>query len=108
MTAFALLMGSLSFWFVRADVFGGNMVNCLINFSTYPDSIFQGISRFLLYQIIPVGMAIYLPVHLMLEFDLGGFLTVAGYTILLSAVAVFMFYRGLRRYSSSNLMEAKM
>ncbi len=106
-TAFAVLMGSLSFWFVKAEVFGSNMVNSTINFSTYPDGIFDGAARFLLYQVIPVGMAIYRPVHVMIAFDLTELLMVLGYAVLLSAAAAFLFYRGLRRYSSSNLMEAR-
>lgn len=107
-TAFALLMGSLSFWFVRAEIFGNNMINIMINFSTYPDGIFKGAVKFILYLIVPTGMSVYLPVHLMLEFDLNKFLTVLGYTVLLFAISAFVFYRGLRRYSSSNLMEARM
>lgn len=108
MTAFALLMGSLSFWFVRAEMFGTHMVGSLTSFSTYPDGIFKGTARFLLYNVIPVGMMIYHPVHIMIEFDAGRLLTVFGYTFLLTAAAVFVFYRGLRRYASSSLMEARM
>ena len=107
-TAFALIMGSLSFWFVRADVFGSNMINSMISFSTYPDGIFKGTARFLLYQIIPVGMAIYHPVHIMMHFNIHSLLAVLGYTCLLWIIAVFVFYQGLKRYSSSNLMEARM
>lgn len=108
MTAFALLLGSLSFWFVKTDTFGNNMVNALVSFSTYPDGIFKGAVRFLLYSVVPVGMSIYTPVDIMVEFDAWRLLKVAGYTVLLSAAAVFTFYRGLRRYSSGNLMEARM
>lgn len=107
-TAFALLLGSLCFWFLRADSFGDHMINCSISFSTYPDGIFHGTARFLLYHVLPVGMAIYQPVHVMLRFDLMNLLQVAGYAVLLSALAAAVFYRGLRRYSSSNLMEARM
>lgn len=107
-TAFALLMGSLSFWFVRADMFGRNMVNSMISFSTYPDGIFKGGTRFLLYTLIPVGMSIYIPVHVIMDFNMMSLLTVLGYAFLLTVAAVFVFYRGLRRYASGNLMEAKM
>lgn len=106
MTAFALLMGSLTFWFVRAELFGSNMVNSAITFATYPDGIFQGVSRVLLYNILPVGMAIYHPVHIMTAFDVRKFFEVLGYLAFLSAAAVFVFYRGLRRYSSSSLMQS--
>lgn len=107
-TAFALLLGSLSFWFVRADAFSGNMLNSMISFSTYPDGIFRGTAKILLYYVIPVGMAIYRPVHIMVSFSLPEFFKVLGYTFLLSAAAVSVFYRGLRRYTSSNLMEARL
>ncbi len=125
--AFTLLLGSLSFWFVRAEMAGGQIVSGMISFMTYPDGIFQGVSRYLLYFLIPVGMAVWKPVHIMTAFSgnadngmsvgaagqslqsgLAALLTVAGYAIALMSIAVFIFYRGLRRYSSSSLMEARM
>lgn len=107
-TAFATLLGSLSFWFVRADAFSGNMINCMISFSTYPDGIFRGMAKFLLFYLIPVGMAIYQPVHVMVNFHWNGLLYILAYTFLLSAAAVWVFYRGLKRYTSSSLMEARL
>ncbi|MCI9337829.1 MAG: hypothetical protein HFH93_09855 [Lachnospiraceae bacterium] len=108
LAAFALLLGSLSFWFVRADTFAQHMLNSSISFSTYPDGIFHGAARFLLYQILPVGMVIYRPVHVMVDFRLESLLRILAYTVLISSLAVIVFYRGLRRYASSNLMEARM
>lgn len=107
-TAFALLLGSLSFWFVRADVLEDNLVNGMISFATYPDGIFEGPVRFLLYRVIPVGMAVYQPVHVMAAFDLRALLEVVGYAALLLTAAAVVFYRGLRRYSSGSLMAARM
>lgn len=106
--AYALLLGSLSFWFVRMDMLSGQMMMGMISFATYPDGIFKGASRFLLYFIIPVGMAIYHPVHVMISFDMRRLLTVLAYAFLLGTAAVTAFYRGLRRYSSSSLMEARL
>ena len=99
LAAFALLLGSLSFWFLRADAFAQHMVNSSISFATYPDGIFHGAARFLLFQILPVGMV---------EFDWGSLARILFYTVLICALAVVVFYRGLRRYASSNLMEARM
>lgn len=42
------------------------------------------------------------------EYLLFFFFTVTGYTILIWTIAVAVFYRGLRKYSSGNLMEAGM
>ena len=108
LAAFALLLGSLSFWFLRADAFAQHMVNSSISFATYPDGIFHGAARFLLFQILPVGMVIYRPVHVMVEFDCGSLARILFYTVLICALAAVVFYRGLRRYASSNLMEARM
>lgn len=107
-TAFALLLGSLSFWFVRMDILQNQMLMGMINFGTYPDGIFQGAARILLYVLIPVGMALWLPAHVMARFDGKMFLAVLGYVLLLSVAAVAVFYRGLRRYASGNLMEARL
>lgn len=106
-TAFAVLIGSLSFWFVRMDMLQNQIVMGIASFGTYPDGIFKGISRFLLYFIIPVGMAVWHPVHVIVGFDAGMLLTVLGYACALLAAAVAVFYRGLRRYASGNLMGAR-
>lgn len=106
-TAFSLLMGSLSFWLVRMDILQGQMIMGMISFGSYPDGIFEGISRFLLYFVIPVGMAVWLPLHVTVSFDAGMLFAVIGYACLLSATAAAVFYRGLRRYASGNLMEAR-
>lgn len=107
-TAFGLFVGSLSFWFLRMDMLENEVVMGMISFCTYPDGIFRGVSRFVLYFVIPVGMAVWHPVHIIGGFDLKMFITVLGYAGLLSAAAVAVFYRGLRRYSSGNLMEARL
>lgn len=107
-TAVALLIGSLSFWFLRMDMLENQAVMGMISFATYPDGIFQGISRFLLYFVIPVGMAVWSPVHMISRFDVGMLVTVLGYAVLLLATAVCVFYRGLRKYSSGSLMTARM
>ncbi len=80
----------------------------MVSFATYPDGIFSGLSRFLLYFIIPVGMAVWHPVHIISGFDAKMFVTVLGYAVLLFAAAVAVFYRGLRRYASGSLMEARL
>jgi ABC-2 type transport system permease protein len=43
----------------------------------------------------------------MTQFDIRGVLMVLGVTILSITLAFVVFYRGLRRYSSSNLMISK-
>lgn len=107
LTAFAVITGSLCFWIIRGEMVTDNLINIMINFSTYPDGIFKGLVRLLLYTVIPVGISIYMPVHVIQHFSLLNILFITGFTAFIIALAFFIFYRGLRRYSSSNLMSAR-
>lgn len=107
LTAFAVITGSISFWIVRGDMLADNLNSLIINFSTYPDGIFKGVVRLLLYTLVPVGLCIYLPVKVIVHFNLLSLLLITGFTIFLILLAFFIFYQGLKRYTSSNLMSAR-
>ena len=80
----------------------------MTNFATYPDGIFKGIVKGLLFTIIPIGFTNYIPINLIIEFKFWLFILVLIVTISLIALAFIIFYKGLKRYSSSNLMVAKL
>ncbi len=104
-TAIAVLFGSLAFWIVRSDVIADYVNSSLIHFSTYPaDGIFKGIAKLILYTIVPVQFVHYMPMRLILHFNIEEFSYVFLFTIGIVSLSIFVFYRGLRRYSSSNLM----
>ncbi|MDF2487342.1 MAG: hypothetical protein K0R46_3510, partial [Herbinix sp.] len=107
MTAFAVITGSFSFWMVRGDLLSENLNNIIVNFGTYPDSIFKSGVRLLLYTIVPVGFIVYQPLHIILSFNLGALLSVLAFTLVICLLAFYLFYKGLKRYSSSNLMSAR-
>lgn len=107
MTAFAVITGSLSFWIVRGEMLSGNLNSAFIHFSTYPDGIFKGVIRTLLYTLIPVGFVIYLPLKIVLQFNVWSLSAVLGFTVMIVLLAFAVFYRGLRRYTSSSLMMAR-
>ena len=107
LVSIAVILGSLSFWFRRSDIISDTGNSLMVNFSTYPDGIFKGLAKLILFTILPVGFTVYIPVHVISDFNIYMFFMVIGITILLVSFAFFMFYRGLRRYSSSNLMIAR-
>ena len=59
----------------------------MTHFATYPDGIFKGITKILLYTIIPVGIINYIPVKLLIEFDIRLFLLVMLATVVLTTLA---------------------
>lgn len=108
LTSFAVILGSLSFWIVKGDILYGNLIGAMVNMSTYPDGIFKGVIKLVLYSVIPVGLAVYLPVKLIISFHIQYLFIILAFTILITRLAFFVFYKGLKRYSSSNLMNARL
>lgn len=107
LTAFTSILGSLSFWIVKGDLLADSLSGAMINLATYPGTIFKNSVKLILYTIIPVGIANYLPVDTIISFNICNFLVVIGFAIGITILAFVIFYKGLRRYSSSNLMSSR-
>lgn len=107
LTAISIILHSLSFWFNNADMIAEVGNNLMVNFATYPDGIFKGITKWLLFTLVPVGIANYIPVKVIINFNPYLFVINISVCILLIIIAYIVFYKGLKRYSSSNLMSAR-
>ncbi len=108
LTSIAIIFGSLSFWFSRADMIADTTNSLMTNFATYPEGIFKGSIKILFYTIIPIGFINYMPIDIMSNFNLINLIIIVIFTCFVITLAFFIFYRGLKRYSSSNLMNARM
>ncbi len=106
-TSIAVILGSLSFWFNKSDLIADTGNNLMIQFSTYPDGIFKGIVKVILYTIVPIGLSVYIPISILVKFNLPLFLLVSFVSMAFVIFAFFVFHKGLKRYSSSNLMVAR-
>ena len=106
-TSMTIIFNSLSFWFSKSDLLAEKVDGLMSNFATYPDGIFKGTVKMLLYTLIPVGIANYLPVRIIIDFNSFLIIVVLIFTIIIVLLAFIIFYRGLKRYSSSNLMIAR-
>lgn len=107
MTSVSVILNSLSFWFNNADMIADVGNNLMTSFSTYPDGIFKGITKWLLFTIIPIGIANYIPIKVIIGFNVYLFIINICTCILLIIFANIVFYKGLKKYSSSNLMSAR-
>jgi len=106
-TAISIILNSLSFWFGRVEIIANTINSLMINFATYPDGIFKGFIKILFYTIIPIGFVNYIPLQLISSFNITRFIAVIGFSTFMILFAVIIFNRGLRHYSSSNLMNAR-
>lgn len=107
LVSISVIISSFSFWFNNADMLADSINGIMINFATYPDGIFKGFCKFMLYTIVPVGLIDYIPINILSEFNLLQFLLVISVTILFIIIAFIIFYKGLKRYSSSSLMNVR-
>lgn len=107
LTAFSIISGSLTFWIKKGDSVCYSLNYIVIAASTYPEGIFGGFIKVILFTIIPVGFMFYIPVQIMSTFNLALFLSVFLVTVIFVSLAFILFYKGLRRYSSSCLMASR-
>ncbi len=103
---FAVIAGSLAFFMGNAQYASQQMTNGLLTFALYPHTLFSGMTRFMLYTIIPAAFIGAVPVEIVKGHDgvLLLFMWVAATVIW--AVAIAVFYIGLRRYESGSAINA--
>jgi ABC-2 type transport system permease protein len=104
---FSVFAGSLSFFLGDASSLADQWRAAMITFSTYPSVLFEGAVKLLLFTLVPAGFVGYLPVQALRDLSLADAgLALAGACGVLAA-GVGLFYLGLRRYESGNLMEMR-
>ncbi len=105
--AFGVLVGALAFWVGNAENLTGQAINAIITFSLYPVEIFPGAIRVLLYTLIPSAFVGSLPARLLLDFDWGQLATLIAVAAGFVLAARGVFWWGLRRYESGNLVTVR-
>ena len=107
LTSIAIILASISFWIQKADMIAETGNSLMTNFATYPDGMFKGLVKTMLYVLIPVGLTAYLPVKIITEFNIYLFVIVVASTILLIILSFIIFNEGLKKYTSGNLMSSR-
>ena len=93
---------SLPFWLSRTETTSRQLWDMLVTFSLYPEPLFGGALRFVLFTLLPAGFISYLPVRIVRDpsmFEIA--LLVAGAAAYV-AIGAWLFNRGLRRYASGS------
>jgi ABC-2 type transport system permease protein len=101
-TATAVAVHSVAFWAGQIDSLARQFTEFLITFSIYPERIFAGWLRVLLFTAVPAGFIGFLPVTLVSEFSWTRLAVLGGGTVTYVLIALGIFALGLRRYESGN------
>lgn len=99
---------SLSFYTGSMESLTQLVTEFLISFSIYPEGIFKGGVRFILYTVIPAAFIVYIPAGVIKQFSIFNLLEVLGIAALWILIAYAMFYNGLKKYESGNLIINKL
>lgn len=106
-----LLMGSviftaqvLTFFIGDASAIARIVSEFLISFTLYPESIYQGPVRWVIYSLIPAGFIVFVPLRIMRAFSWPGLLLLIGVDLTYAGLSYGLFRLGLRRYESGNLI----
>lgn len=107
-TSMFIIFSTLSFYVKRGDALNSAFTSAFITFSTYPPTIFSVSIKILLFTLIPVGFAVFIPYELLTAFSFGNLAILLAVVVFLVALAFILFYKGLKRYSSGNLLSARL
>jgi len=93
---------SLAFWLGRVETVATQLWELLVTFSLYPEPLFGGTLRLLLFTVLPAGFVGYLPVRILRAPSLANVTILMFVAIGYLCLAVLIFDRGLRRYGSGS------
>ena len=106
--SYCIVVGSLAFWIDLSSDFGKTLQDIIIIFSSYPENIFGGWSKLLVFTAIPAGIMTFVPVRALDDFTLEAGLIAVGGCLAMLVLATSMYHFGLRRYASGNRFTGKM
>jgi ABC-2 type transport system permease protein len=110
-----LLMGSVIFSAQVLTFFVGNssaisrlVTEFVISFTLYPECIYRGPVRWVLYSLIPAGFIVFVPLRIMQAFSWPALGLLVGVDLAYVCLSYWLFRIGLRRYESGNLIGTRM
>ena len=86
--SYNLIVGSLSFYIGNSEEISKNMIMGGLSLASYPVKIYTGISRIIIFTVIPAGFITGVPVELLRSFDLTWFLILTGFCALILSFAM--------------------
>lgn len=100
--SFGIIVGSLAFFMGNAQNVSAQAFNATLTFALYPNTLFSGGTRLILYTLLPAAFVGAVPVAVIQERDGLLLLGLAGAALVFMGLATIIFYRGLRRYESGS------
>jgi ABC-2 type transport system permease protein len=105
--SFMTLVHSLSFFMGNANLLSQQAFMAIITFAIYPINLFEGGARFVLFVLVPAAFMGAVPAEFVRSASWASLLQLLGAALILAALAVLVFHRGLRRYESGSAIQVQ-
>jgi ABC-2 type transport system permease protein len=96
--ASAVVYASLAFWFAGARSFARDLTDFMLLFSSYPGSIYSGVTKVVAYTLLPAGFIVLTPVTFLRAPSPQSLAILIGSAVAYGALAWVIFQLGLARY----------
>ena len=93
---------SLAFWLGRIQTVATQAWELLVTFSLYPEPLFGGALRLVLFTVLPAGFVGYMPIRILHAPSLTNVAILLSVAVGYVCLAVWVFERGLGRYASGS------
>ena len=100
--ASGILFFSVAFWLGKSDTVARQMWELVITFSLYPEPLFGGVLRLVLFTVIPAAWVGYMPAHVARQASASQLLLLVSAAAAYTVLAAGTFPCGLRRYASGS------
>jgi len=105
MVSSGVIFSSAAFWLGPVDAAARQLFELVITFSVYPEPLFGGVLRVLLFTLVPAGFVGYVPAHVVQAPTLGGAVGMVAVAGAYAGAAAWVFGRGLRKYCGGSRFE---
>lgn len=108
MTGMIIMAHTITFYIGNAQMIVSASTNFMINFSIYPEGIFRGFIRLIIYSILPAAFITHIPLRLVNDFSITTLIIWIIIAIFYFMLSCWFFTRGLKKYESGNLIITRM
>lgn len=107
-TAVNIIAHTLTFYLGNSSMITGKALEFIVTFSVYPEGIFKGLIRTVIFSVLPAAFVSHLPLRLLNDFDLKTLFIWLLASLLYFILSCIFFKRGIKKYESGNLIITRM
>ncbi|WIV11780.1 ABC-2 family transporter protein [Proteiniborus sp. MB09-C3] len=108
LSSVVVFANSLTFYMGNSQGISSLILEFMISFSIYPEGMYKGLVKLIIYTAIPAAFISLVPVKILTVFSWKWIAILLLAVVVWTTFSYWFFYRGLRKYESGNLIISKL